>query len=382
MLPHAVRPSSLVLLAACAACTGNIADTDSGAHDAARVGDAAPAMESDSASPSDSGPAPTDETDGAAPRGPSDGGALGSDAASADAEVGSTNPDDFFGAPRCAAHDFLLCEDFESEASGAVADPALWETLGERILVDGTRAARGTRALHVVTRSNEALHFIRTTGIAAQVATGLWGRMFVWFESPRPTHFSHWTMFEATGTHPAGGTARTRFGGIHIPGVENRLDFNYDIWGDRPEGFHEIGRELEGVDTPDGTWHCFEWKLDVPAREARFFWNGREQAGLYFKDASSDGIPLDLPAIDGVNIGMAVYQDLGSDEWNLWIDEIAIRFEPHRLREVSLRAPPPTLGGHCAYEAHNDLASPYGLALGCSPGPSRGLFGGEFDEIV
>ncbi len=233
----------------------------------------------------------------------------------------STDRGEFFGAPRCIPGVFLLCEDFESEAPGAPADPDVWQTMDDRIRVDAARAARGAQALHVVTHSNESTHFIRTTQIAP--ATKLWGRLFFWVEPPRPTAFSHWTVIEATGAHPAGGSARIRFGGIHVPNVENRLDFNYDIWGGQPAGFHEVGRELTGHDTADSTWHCLEWLFDVNAREARLFRDGSEETGLHAMQ-SIDGIALDFPTLDGLNIGMAIYQDIGNSSWSVWIDEVAV----------------------------------------------------------
>jgi hypothetical protein len=234
----------------------------------------------------------------------------------------TTDRTQFFGTPRCGLDTFLLCDDFEGAPAGGKANSALWSTMGERITVDATRAARGKQSLHVTTRSNENLHFIRTTKVVPAAKNKLWGRLFFWVAT-RPTKFSHWTTIEATGIHPKGGTARMRFGGIHVPNVENRLDFNYDIWGGRPDGFHEVGRELVGKNLPDGTWHCLEWLLDVPAREARLFRDGTEESGVA-SSKSIDGIALDFPIIDGLNIGMSIYQDIGSSSWDVWIDEVAV----------------------------------------------------------
>lgn len=227
----------------------------------------------------------------------------------------------FFGAPRCNGS-FLLCEDFESESPGAKADPTLWQTADQRIVVDDTRAARGTRSLKVTTNSSEGTHFIRTSKFLASAPDKHWGRLFFWVDT-RPTKFSHWTVIEATGVHPMGGTARIRFGGIHVPNVENRLDFNYDIWGGRPANFHEVGYELNGQDTKDGMWHCLEWSFDIPGRDARLFRDGTEETKLHASKVI-DGITLDFPKLDGLNIGMSIYQDIGGDSWKVWIDEIAV----------------------------------------------------------
>lgn len=235
----------------------------------------------------------------------------------------ATDRSTFFGPPRCQSERFVLCEDFESEQPGNPADSEVWQTMGPRLLVDDARAARGARSLHVVTGSSESLHFIRTTQVVPAVRTRMWGRLFLWIEPPRPAMFSHWTVIEATGAHPLGGTARVRFGGIHIPNVENRLDFNYDIWGQRPAGFREVSRELAGKDTPHGVWHCLEWMMDAGQREARLFRDGVEETRLTVRE-SIDGIALDFPSFDGLNIGMATYQSLGADTWSIWIDEVAV----------------------------------------------------------
>lgn len=307
----------------------DVTAADTGSYDAASaraasdVGVDAHSADRDASAASDAKPREDARTPDDAASGSDSGSATARDAAG---RSFSTDRGEFFGAPRCANDSFLLCEDFESEAVGAHADPAVWQTLDERISVDDTRAARGARALHVITHSDEGTHFIRTTDLTP--ATKLWGRLFFWVEPPRPTAFSHWTVIEGTGMHPAGGTARIRFGGIHVPNVENRLDFNYDIWGGRPANFHEVGHELMGHDTADSTWHCLEWLFDVSGREARLFRDGVEEAGLHAKD-SIDGIALDFPTLDGLNIGMAIYQDIGSSSWNVWIDEVA--FDAQRI---------------------------------------------------
>jgi len=334
---HAESRALLVLLLACLSACGNkqpreprdaaaVAVEDA----AATAGDAAPRRDdagsvrpaSDASTPRerDAGPASDSAVvdagtprDAATPPAPSDGGE----------RTYSKNRDEFFGAPRCTGSSFLLCEDFESESPGSKADSALWSTTDQRIVVDATRAARGAHSLKVSTNSSEGTHFIRTSKFVASAQDKHWGRLFFWVAAPRPGKFSHWTVIEGTGVHPAGGTARIRFGGIHVPGVENRLDFNYDIWGGRPSGFHEVGYELVGQDTKDGMWHCLEWTFDIPGREARLFRDGNEETKLH-ASKTIDNIALDFPKLDGLNIGMAIYQDIGGDSWNVWIDEIAV----------------------------------------------------------
>lgn len=223
---------------------------------------------------------------------------------------------------RCAEGDFLLCESFETTPVGGPADSGLWQTVGNELRVTDVRAARGQRALQVTTWSNESLNFIRTTNIVPTAGKSMWGRIFMYIETPRPGAFSHWTVVEATGTHPAGGTARVRIGGIHIPDVRNTLDFNYDIWGMRPDTFHEVGTNAMET-TPEDRFICLEWMFDVDNREVRVFLDGVEDPDLHAQGAI-DGIPLDFPVFDGLNIGMATYQPLGDTPWRVTLDEVAV----------------------------------------------------------
>jgi hypothetical protein len=216
----------------------------------------------------------------------------------------------------------MLCDGFETVAAGAKADSAVWETLGDRITVEATLAARGKQALHVVTKSNEALHFLRTTRIVKDGAHSHWGRLFFRVEGARPSAFNHWTVVEATGTVPEGGTARVRYGGIQAPGQVNHLLFNYDIWGGRPAGFGEVGYDGK-PDIPDQTWHCLEWMFDVDARQTRVFMNAVEDPTLA-GNQQINGTALSFPLFDGLNVGWAIYQDIGTSSWDVWVDEVAV----------------------------------------------------------
>lgn len=308
------------LASALVACTSGVGDPDQLSEDVGTPPldagrDAGP---TDQGSVNDSGAGPVD-------LGFPDGGVV-PDAAPNDVGVTpdsgvdpfSTDRGLFFGGARCAGSGLAFCEDFETGA----LDTGRWQAIGERLTVENGQAARGTYALHVVTQSTEALHFIRTTQTAPAFSRQMWGRLFFRTEGPRPTAFNHWTVVEATGTVPEGGTGRIRYGGIHIPDVVNHFLFNYDIWGDRPATFHEVGAEND-VEVPDGTWHCIEWYFDVDAQQARFFHDGTERPELGAEDLI-DGIDLAFPEMDGLNVGWAIYQDIGASTWDAWVDEIAV----------------------------------------------------------
>jgi hypothetical protein len=227
----------------------------------------------------------------------------------------------FFGAARCPP-DVLFCEDFESDAVGQPPDAAVWTTNDERVVVDDAQAARGTQALHVVTRSLEALHFASTNVPFPALERRMFGRLFFYVNPPRPAPFNHWTVVEAVGPTPEGGDGRMRYGGILQPPATNHFLFNYDIWGPQPPGFHEVGAE-DQTDIADATWHCIEWVFDVDARSAQFFLDAVEQPA-YEAQGSIDGIDLSFPPMAELNIGWAIYQDLGGEEWDVFVDEVAV----------------------------------------------------------
>jgi hypothetical protein len=303
---RAARLAFALLLGALLGC-GTTAATD-----AAMTGDAGPRA--------DTGPAPDagPRADGSIDDASTDASAMTMDSGAPDPF--STDRTLFFGASRCPA-DLVLCDGFETVSAGSDADPAVWMTIEPGLSVETTDAARGGQALHVVTHSTESLHFIRTTRTAASLSRRMWGRLFFRKDGTRPGSFNHWTVAEATGTHPAGGTARIRYGGIMVPDVVDHYIFNYDIWGGSPSGFHEVGAE-DDVDISDHEWHCIEWMFDVDARQSRFFEDSVERPAMEAM-GSIDGIDLDFPPMDGLNIGWAIYQDLGTDTWDVWVDEVA-----------------------------------------------------------
>jgi hypothetical protein len=281
------------------------------AKDAADSTDAA-RVEAD-AEPGDAEPTDAEPADAEAPD------AIANDDAGPDPF--STDPALFYGAARCNTANVLFCEDFETSTIGQPPDPSVWETNDPNITVGTDQFARGARALHVIAGSIESLHFIRTTQIAPMLERQMWGRVFFRVEGPRPAAFNHWTVAEATGIVPEGGTGRIRYGGIRDPGANNRFIFNYDIWGGQPAGFHEVAVG-DNLDVPDQTWHCIEWLFDVDARQVRFFHDAVELPALGAM-TSIDGIDLAFPSMDGLNIGWATYQDIGTDTWDVWIDSIA-----------------------------------------------------------
>lgn len=295
----------LAFLAALSGCDGDIGGGDDDPHDAAAPGEDAATVDGGGGGDDAGQTADAGEGEDAGP----------------DVDPLSTDPAFFYGDSRCADADLVLCDGFEDVAAGGTADPAIWTTSDDRLLVEEGQHARGQRALHVVTHSTEALHFIRTTTVAPALSHRMWGRLFFRKDGTRPGAFNHWTVAEATGIVPEGGTGRIRYGGIMVPDVVDHYIFNYDIWGDRPEGFHEVGAE-DQVDIPDHAWHCIEWMFDVDTREARFYRDAVEDPGLEAAGRIDD-IDLAFPPMDGLNIGWAIYQDIGADEWDVWIDEVA-----------------------------------------------------------
>src|SRR5262249_15626080 len=100
----------------------------------------------------------------------------------------STDRSRFFGARRCAAAGVDFCEDFES---GSLAGYTVYGAP----TIDGVKAARGQKALHVIAPS-KAMVAVSTEKVFPATNNTYYGRLFVYFASlPRPVGtqtFAHW----------------------------------------------------------------------------------------------------------------------------------------------------------------------------------------------
>jgi len=231
-----------------------------------------------------------------------------------------TNRTDFFGPSRCAAAGVDLCEDFES---GAI-DKGIWEITGNPT-VDGTQAARGQKALHVLIDGNGA-EYIREKKTFPEPNDTYWGRIFVYFATlpDAPMTYAHWTFIAASGT---GVDGEIRVSG-QLQNGENAFGVGTDNRS-QPTGTGDwttSDKDPGDKPVPLNRWLCVEWMHSGSIDETRLFVDGVEHPSLHTtptQSGSTTGQPYLLPDFTNVWVGWQEYQP-STETFELWIDEVAI----------------------------------------------------------
>lgn len=240
--------------------------------------------------------------------------------------VDETNPELFFGPPRCEALGSWLCEDFESNSVGTPPDMNRWQLLlgeGSELTIDDSHAARGSQALKVTVSEARQWAYLRTQEVLPAAAQRLWGRLFFRIGAARPQDepLVHWNLVEAEGEGQP--LKLFRYGGISNPALgRNHFLWNHEMR-PRPAGFNELGQDDDrNIQVPPETWVCMEWMFDADADESRLFWDGVERPALHIQ-GEARGVEFDMPPLRALNLGWAIYQPILA-EYVVWIDEIAL----------------------------------------------------------
>jgi len=238
---------------------------------------------------------------GSAGAGESDGGAAG-----AGVDAGGTGGFGYSGLSRCASAGTLLCESFEDGL-----DAAVWTQLisGDgTVTVDGTRAFRGSKSLHVnvVNAGHKAaISETKTFPIANNI---LFARMFVWFDTF--TTGAHFTMAEAP--QIAAG-AWIRFGG---QGGKYGVGTDHGASGD--------WLQQDTAPVPTKQWTCIEFELKSDTNEFHVWLDDVERTALNVGAKQHAGFVM--PPFTSLWFGWQTYSNQAPGEF--WIDEIAIDSKP------------------------------------------------------
>lgn len=299
---HTVGPALLVVLAAIMGC-GDDSSSDSATSTTGAGASAA------------TGPGPGSTTTG---KGATTG-ASGSSGAGGGGRDYSTDPSKFYGDSRCADAGVTLCDDFES----GTIDASTWDSNGATPTIDGTHAARGTKALHVHTEGN-GFSFLKETKTFPAPNDTYWGRMFVWIDAvPTAPDWAHWTLVGAAGSdHPG----EIRVGGQFNPQIPKNL-FGVGTDGGATGDWTNLDGDAPTT-VPTQTWVCLEWMHDGNANETKFFQDAVEHPSLATTatDHGGDqGQQYLLPSFESVWVGWWLYQGSPSpDHYDVWIDEVVI----------------------------------------------------------
>jgi hypothetical protein len=282
---------------------------DPGGEDAASEPETTASLDAADAATSNDAPSPSD----------ADGG-----------ETGDASAQGFFGSPRCGSANVLFCEDFEGQATGAAPDPAKWSvsvTSGNKVAIDGSRAARGSKAakLTVSTANAYTRAMIVERATFPALANGFFGRMFVFVpRAPQSDKdFLHWTNIEGYGPLSGSVRAKVRYGGQY-----QNLMANYDT-----EGASTDWWQHSGVKMPVGRWACFEWQFKKTSKpeesEMRFWLDEVELPKMHVLGRSTLGCCKDAiwaaPTYERLSLGWEHYQkETSGKDYEMWIDEVAV----------------------------------------------------------
>ena len=258
-------------------------------------------------------------TGGASGAGNGGGGASGSagarDAGTDSRDSGGTATGDggLGGSSLCAPGRFLLCENFESTAVGAI--PAGFTKHGNAT-VTADQAARGTHALKMAAAASGERR-IYTDG--QKLGSGHWGRIFYRVELPVPTVFVHSTMVALYGVGPVNGNEEVRV----VDTVKNENGKHQFLYNVQPSGA-EFAKGSPYNWTFDGNWHCAEWHIDAPTQSYSIYIDRAEVTSITINNGAGNYDGSDIPsAFSDVRIGWNNYQS-AAPGFVAYIDEVAL----------------------------------------------------------
>ena len=241
---------------------------------------------------------------------------------------------DLLGASRCASAAVALCDDFEDATADGVPDSAKWRVLTSysgqpstvnRVAIDAQHAARGERAVHVHTETNDPVYL--ETKVLPSMKNGFYGRVFAYFgQDPGARSKGHWGAFVGVGKKSAGAQdIEVRIGGQFDILVANYAPNDALQTSASRDGFYDDGARL-----PIAVWSCFEFQFDGAGEQLRVWLDGVELSRLHVTDWNQFGHGLTpdwSPVYDRLRIG---YQSWNADTpIDVWYDAIAL--DPERI---------------------------------------------------
>lgn len=218
----------------------------------------------------------------------------------------------------CSGRDYLLCEDFENTALGAVPDG--WTRHGDQASVDDAEARGGSRALKLgATASGER----RIYHDAKLLGRAHWGRIYYKLQTPVPDAFVHSTLVALLGDGPKNGRSEYRpidtvKQAKDTPNVGGRHNFIYNV---QIIGKSEFGTETSYDYTFDSAWHCAEYHLDAADQSYTLYFDGKDV--LHFAHGAGNYADSDIPdEFTELRVGWNNYQS-APPGFTAFIDDVA-----------------------------------------------------------
>jgi hypothetical protein len=257
---------------------------------------------------------------GGAAGGPGSGGTAGG--AAAGGSYGGAGGWSLGAASRCTGSPYVVCEDFESTAEGAIPG-GNWSLPGTNygvgtVVVASDYAARGSHSLKVTipTGGSSAEHYLQLKNLGP-LANGHFGRIFFRAQSPTTTPFVHWDLILGAGPY-MGQNRRIRWGvtGSGVGTSSGNWSWIYNI----EQGDTGTGSSVHPV---ANAWMCVEWQWDAANQMVRFYFDDAEVPAFHLDTKLPNGTALQVPTFSTLSFGLAKYQATNAD-LVFWIDEIAL----------------------------------------------------------
>jgi hypothetical protein len=265
---------------------------------------------------------------GAAGSGGPDGG--GGASAGASGNAGSSGGDAAAGATGgpCGAGT-LLCEDFESY--NAPADlSAAWTTTvtAATLAVDTTKAAHGTKALHIKAAAGTPVAVIAKQGAPLFPIAGnmMYGRVMMWLTGT-PGGDYHWNNIQAAGTMPGA----TTWGKYGWGGQFGKILAGYTVRTAQTATTATMDCSNPSMSAfPSGKWVCVEWQFDGTKNAMHLWFDGTLLSDVDVNGmgtrcvANTDlGKPWSAPDFSFLSLGWQQYQG-SNGALEMWMDDVAV----------------------------------------------------------
>jgi hypothetical protein len=232
------------------------------------------------------------------------------------------------GTSLCSQSSFPYCESLESGALTAFR--AFPGSTAAHIDIAPEAALRGTNGIHIWGK-DQAWLSTDTSALASSNNQRLYGRLFVKFNSPFNTFWSHNELAYSKADDATGKTMRVS--------VQTEQD-GTAYWGIGGVG----GNSDWGIDdTHDGAnatpiqrnkWICLEWMFDAPNTEFQLWTDGIEHTQLHVTNAILRNPPLNFSRLNGQALGAFYMPNLSMTNvgwgnnvapgYDLYTDEIVL----------------------------------------------------------
>jgi hypothetical protein len=251
------------------------------------------------------------------------GGSGGSAGSKADAGMPDAGPPP---GATCDEGTYILCEDFEGTANGAV--PSGWTKHGDPVSVADDQAASGTRSLKIGPTDNGER---RIWHDAKTIPTTHWGRVRYKVKLPVPDAFVHSTIVTFSGKSPKPDmlnlevrvvdTVKESKEGWNNDGNGSHYQVLYNV---QPQGRDEFGHGSSYNWKFDDQWHCAEWYIDSAQQAYKFFLDGIEIKEVEFSNGAGKYDDSEVPKQwDEIRLGWNNYQS-APPGFTAWIDDFAL----------------------------------------------------------